>query len=73
MKLSEIDINKYWVGYLIGIIIIFNIFSAGVILSYTLSLNWIYFFWIWLITLFILWIINYLCKKQEKRDIDNND
>ena len=63
--MKKIDINKYWLGYLTGILIYINLFSAGVILSYTLLLNWIYFFWIWLITTPILLTINYLSKKQK--------
>lgn len=64
--IMKIDINKYWIGYLTGILIIINIFSVGVILSYTLNLNWIFFIWIWIITLPILKLIFYLKRKQEK-------
>lgn len=62
----NININKYWIGYLTGIIICLNLFSVGVILGYSFSLNWYYFFWIWLITLLYLFPINYLKNKQEK-------
>lgn len=62
----RIDINKYWIGFLTGFIISINIFSGGVILSKTLSLNWIYFFWIWVITTPILLTIKYLHTKQKK-------
>lgn len=64
------NINKYWIGYFTGIIVCCNIFSAGVILSYTLFLNWICFFWIWLFSLLILYVINYLKNKQIKNEKD---
>jgi len=64
-----ININKYWIGYLTGIIISINLFSAGVILSYTLSLNYIYFLWIWSISVLILIPIKYLKNKQEKEGL----
>jgi len=60
------NINKYWIGYLTGILIILHIFSVGVILSYTLSLNWVVFFWIWLVITPILMMINYLYKKERE-------
>jgi len=67
----RIDINKYWIGYLTGILIIINILSAGVILSYALFLDWIYseilFLWLLLITTPILIIIRYLYIKQKGR------
>ena len=63
----NIDINKYWFGFLTGILIIINIFSVGVILTYTLSLNWIYFFWSWLITMPMLTVIRHLKYRQEKK------
>lgn len=65
------NINKYWIGYLTGIIVFINFFSAGVILSESLSLNWIYFFWIWLATLPPLFTIKYLYDKQKKRGVKN--
>ena len=64
----KININKYWIGYLTGILIAVNIFSAGVILNKTLSLNWIYFFWIWLVSLIPIVLIAYLREKQLKRE-----
>lgn len=62
-----ININKYWIGYLTGILIILNIFSAGVILSNNFSLNWKYFIWIYCITALIIAIIIYVNGKQEKQ------
>ena len=67
--IKMININKYWIGYLTGIIISINLFSAGVILSYTLSLNYIYFLWIWSISVLILIPIKYLKNKQEKEGL----
>ena len=62
----KMNINKYWIGYLTGVIIFINIFSIGVIMSYSLSLDWGLFLWVWLITLIPLLLITFLYNKQKK-------
>lgn len=69
----RIDINKYWIGYLTGTLILINIFSAGVIMGYALSLDWSFFFWIWLGSTPILMIIRYLYIKQKKLNEEGED
>jgi len=65
--------NKYWIGYLTGIIICINIFSAGVILANTFKLNFFIYFWLWLISLLFLIGINYLINKYKKEKIIKGD
>ncbi len=62
----KININKYWIGYLTGIFIFLNIFSAGVILSSIWNWNYIIFTWIYFISLIPILIVKYLKDKQEK-------
>lgn len=64
----EININKYWIGYLTGILICINLISVGVIFSYTLSWDLKPFFLIWLISLLPLLFVYYFKEKQLKKE-----
>lgn len=63
-------INKYWIGYLTGILIFINLFSAGVILSQIWDWDIYFFIWIYFISLIPIVIIKKLIeiiKKIKKR------
>jgi len=62
------NINKYWIGFLYGVMICLNVFSAGVILGNILSLNWIFFFHCYYISLIVYIVIKILKNKQINRE-----
>ena len=71
--MRKIDINKYWIGYLAGTLICINLISVGVIFTHIYSLNWIYFFWIYLISVSILIPIFIMRNEQKKRERLKNE